>query len=79
VIALGGLDALVFTAGIGQHAPTIRARICELASCLGISINAQANACNATRISDASSGVTVLVIPTDEESVVARGTLELLA
>jgi acetate kinase len=77
-IDLGGLDALVFTAGIGEHAPTIRARICELASCLGISLNAQANANNAARISDASSRVTVLVIPTDEESVVARGTLESL-
>lgn len=78
-IALGGLDTLVFTAGIGGHAPTIRARICELASCLGILINAQANACDATRISDSRSGVTVLVIPTDEESVVARRTLESLA
>jgi acetate kinase len=76
-VALGGIDALVFTAGIGEHAPVIRARICELASCLGISLNAQANESNAVRISDASSAVTVLVIPTDEESVVARQTLEL--
>jgi len=78
-IVLGGLDSLVFTAGIGEHAPMIRARICELASSLGIALNAQANACDATRISDASSRVTVLVLPTDEEIVVARQTLEATA
>jgi acetate kinase len=77
-MALGGLDALVFTAGIGEHAPTIRARVCELASSLGISLNAQANQCNAVHISAPASSVHVCVIPTDEEAVVARRTLQCL-
>jgi acetate kinase len=72
VVALGGLDALVFTAGIGEHAPAIRARICEFARCLGIGIDAHANERNAARISDAESRVGIHVIPTDEELMVAH-------
>ncbi len=78
-VELGGLDALVFTGGIGEHVPSIRARACELAACLGIKLELHANDGNATRISSPASAVEVLVLPTDEETVVARGTMELLS
>jgi len=75
--ALGGLDALIFTAGIGEHAPSIRARVCERAAWLGVVLDAGANAAGSIRISDASSRVAVLVIPTDEESMVAHHAMEI--
>lgn len=71
---LGGLDTLVFTAGIGEHAPTLRTQICEGLEFLGIALDSAANAENAPIISPASSRVTVRVIPTDEESEIARQT-----
>ena len=70
--ALQGMDALVFTGGIGEHAAPIRALICEKLGWLGIDLDAAANARHATRISAAGSGITVCVIPTDEEAVIAR-------
>lgn len=71
-VALGGIDAIVFTAGIGEHAPQVRERICDNLRHFGVSIDADANKRNAGVISDGSSKVKVLVIPTDEEAMIAR-------
>jgi acetate kinase len=76
---LGGLDTLVFTAGIGEHAPPIRARICADLVFLGIQLDAERNAANAAIISADDSQVTVRVIPTDEDLMIARHTVRLLA
>ncbi|MEP3442998.1 MAG: acetate/propionate family kinase [Sulfitobacter sp.] len=70
--AIGGLDALVFTAGIGENAAEVRAQICTHLGWLGVEIDAQSNAAHAAVISPQSSDVQVLVIPTDEEAIVAR-------
>jgi acetate kinase len=70
--ALGGLDTLVFSGGIGENAPVIRARICEGLEFLGIEIEAKQNAANEVVISTASSRVAVHVIHTDEEQMIAR-------
>ena len=77
--ALGGLDALVFTAGIGEHSAAVRARVCAAAAWLGIEIDHQANGACAERISSAGSRVAVHVIATDEELMLARHACELLA
>jgi acetate kinase len=76
--ALGGVDALVFTAGIGENSPEIRSRVCEASAWLGIDIDAAANEQKATRISTAQSRVSVWVIPTNEELMIALHTGELL-
>ncbi len=73
--ALGGLDALVFSGGIGEHAALVRARICSDSSWLGIKISESANQANALQISTDTSKVSVWVIPTDEELMIARHTL----
>lgn len=70
--ALGGLDTLVFTAGVGENAAPIRERIVRLASWLGATLDPAA----ADRISTPASKVDILVIPTDEQIVIARGALE---
>lgn len=75
---LGGLDGLVFTAGIGEHSPEIRRQVCEASRWLGIKLDAQANAAGAERISAAGSSVAVWVIPTDEERMIARQTFDVL-
>jgi len=75
---LGGIDALVFTAGIGEHSAFIRQRICEAAVWLGIEIDAAANERHDTQISTARSRVSAWVIPTNEELVIARYTGQLL-
>jgi acetate kinase len=77
--ALGGLDAIVFTAGIGEHAAPIRERVCRQAAWLGIELDAAANAKRGPRISTATSRTTASVIPTNEELMIARHTRELLA
>jgi acetate kinase len=69
--ALGGLDAVVFTAGIGEHAPAIRERIAAKLAWLGLELDAVANATHGPRISTAGSRVATWVIPTDEEGVIA--------
>ncbi|WP_247596828.1 acetate/propionate family kinase [Hydrogenophaga sp. PAMC20947] len=69
--ALGGLDALVFTAGIGEHSAEVRQRICEQSRWLGIELDPQANAQHGPCITAAGSPVSVWVIPTNEESVIA--------
>lgn len=70
--ALGGLDALVFTAGIGEHAAPVRERICRQAGWLGMLLDPAANARHATRISTPGSPITLLVLPTNEEWMIAR-------
>jgi len=72
--AIGGLDALVFTGGIGEHATLIRERVCRDAYWLGIELDADANNAGAPRISTASSSVSVWTIPTNEELMIARHT-----
>ena len=70
--ALGGIDALIFSGGIGEHAPEVRARICEGLGFLGLRLDTSANAANAPVISAADATVHVRVIPTDEELMIAR-------
>jgi acetate kinase len=77
--ALGGLDAIVFTAGIGERAAPIRDRVCRQAAWLGIELDPQANAAHGPRISSASSRIPAWVIPTNEELMIARHTRELLS
>lgn len=76
--ALGGLDALVFTAGIGEHAVPVRERVCRQAEWLGIELDADANRAHATCISAPGSKVTAWVIPTNEELMIARHTRDLV-
>ena len=76
--ALEGLDALVFTAGIGERAAPVRASICKRARWLGIDLDEEANRRHAATISTPASRVAVCVIPTDEEIVIARHTHALL-
>lgn len=76
--ALGGLDGLVFTGGIGEHAPEIRARICAQCAWLGVEIDEIANFKGVGDIAAAASKVAVLVIPANEEAVIARQAAALL-
>lgn len=76
--ALGGLDAFVFTAGIGENSAPIRARIAQTLGWLGVEMDPKANAAGATLISTPASRVAVHVIPTDEELMIARHTLALI-
>lgn len=69
---LGGLDALVFSAGIGENAGTVRARICEGLGFLGVIVDPEANNAGRRMISAPSSAVGVWVIPTDEEQMIAN-------
>lgn len=75
---LGGLDTLVFSGGIGENAAPVRARACEGLGFLGIELDEKRNLGNERVISSASSRVTVRVIPTDEESMIARTVCQLL-
>jgi acetate kinase len=77
--ALGGLDALVFTAGIGEHAAEIRRRVCLQAAWLGLELDEAANAAKGPRITTEASKVSAWVIPTDEELMIARHTWRLIA
>ena len=77
--ALGGLDTLIFSGGIGEHASAVRARICDGLGFLGIGIDAARNAGHAAVISSDHARVVVRVIPTDEELVIARAAYRLLA
>lgn len=76
--ALGGLDALVFTGGIGEHAAPVRERVCAGLDWLGLEIDPAANAAGAERISAAGSRVDALVLPTNEEWMIARHTAKLV-
>jgi acetate kinase len=76
--ALGGLDTLIFSAGIGENCPGIRARICEGLNFLGVELNKFHNASNEAVISTDTSRVTVRVIRTDEELMIARSVCRVL-
>jgi len=78
--ALGGIEALVFTGGIGEHSEIIRQRICEQAAWLGVTIDSTANQQQSSRfcISKSDSAVTAWVVQTDENLMIARHTLKLL-
>jgi acetate kinase len=78
VAALGGLDALVFTGGIGEHAAPVRERVCESLEFLGIRLDPDRNAAHAPVISSDAAAVTVRVLPTDEDLMVARHTRRLI-
>ena len=79
VPAIGGLDALVFTAGIGENSASVRKLICDRLEWLGVVLDSQANEKNATQISAVQSSVRVLVLPTNEELVVANACRHLIA
>jgi acetate kinase len=76
--ALGGLDAIVFTAGIGENAPPIRERVLEDARWLGVELDKSANAAGGPRISTDESAISAWVVPTNEELMIARHTRALL-
>lgn len=76
--ALGGLDTLVFTGGIGENLPVIRSRICAGLEFLGIALDQQQNTQNAPQISLANAGVTIRVIHTDEERMIVKSITKLL-
>ena len=75
---LGGVDGLVFTAGIGENSPEIRKRICQACSWLGLQLDDEANLQNHSRISNPQSKISAWVIPTNEELMIARHTGALL-
>jgi acetate kinase len=77
-VPLNGMDGLVFTAGIGEHAPAVRAGICARLHWLGVELDHAANEVNAAVISTAHSRVEVRVIATDEEAMIARHCFEML-
>ncbi len=76
--ALGGLDAVVFTAGIGEHAAPVRAAVCRQAAWLGLELDPEANAAGGPRISSPGSRVAAWVLPTDEELMIARHVVTVL-
>jgi len=76
--ALGGLDAVVFTGGIGEHAAEIRARVCRDAAWLGLVLDDGANITGGPRISAAGAAVSAWVVPTDENLMIGRHTRRLL-
>jgi acetate kinase len=77
--ALGGLDALVFTAGIGERAAVIRERVCRDAGWLGVQLDEAANAKGGPRISAVASRVSAWVVPTNEELMIARQTQRMMS
>jgi acetate kinase len=76
--ALGGLDAIVFTGGIGENSAEIRARVCRDAAWLGVAIDEEANRAGGPRIGRPASAVSAWVVPTNEELMIARHTGRLL-
>lgn len=76
---LGGLDGIVFTAGIGEHQPEIRAAICDRLRWLGVALDGEANTTSASVISTSASSVATFVIATDEEQIIANEALSVLA
>jgi acetate kinase len=77
--ALGGIDGLVFTAGIGENSPDIRARVCARAEWLGVQLDPAANLAGGPCISTRGSRVSAWVIPTDEERMIAEHTLAIVS
>ncbi len=77
-VAIGGIDCLVFTGGIGEHSSYIRAEICSYLQWLGLSIDNPANKANAQKIHDKASAIATYIIPTDEEKIIAKSCAELI-
>ncbi|WP_157858167.1 acetate/propionate family kinase [Pelodictyon luteolum] len=77
IAVLGGLDLLVFTGGIGEHAPVIRSRICNGLECMGIALDERRNGENAAVISADTAGAVIRVMQTDEEQMIAGEALRL--
>jgi acetate kinase len=77
--ALGGLDAFVFTAGIGENSASVRARVTDGLAWLGAKLDAEANLRGGMRISSSKSRISIYVVPTDEELMIARHTLALVS
>jgi len=75
---LGGLDVLVFTAGIGENAPEVRRKICDGMGHLRLVVDAQPNGANAAVISTPESAASIRVIPTNEELMIARHTIGII-
>lgn len=75
---LGGLDTLVFTGGIGEHAPAVRGQICQGLEFLGVQLSPEQNQQSAAIISTSASQCTVRVIPTDEDLMIARHTAKII-
>jgi acetate kinase len=73
--ALGGLDALVFTAGIGEHSAVIRAKVCHQVKWLGLELDESANETGSKRISSSNSKISAWIVPTDENLMIAQHTL----
>lgn len=78
-VSMGGIDGLIFTAGIGEHSAPVRARVVERLHWLGFELDAAANEKGNGRITTAGSRIAAFVIPTDEERVIARETIALLS
>jgi acetate kinase len=78
-VSLGGIDGLVFTAGIGEHSIPVRARVLDRLRWLGFEVDDEANQAGKGRITSTSSPLPAFVIPTDEERVIARETIGLLS
>lgn len=78
IVDLGGLDTLVFTAGIGENSAYIRQKVCERLAFIGLTIDEQRNKSNQIVINKPESSIEVLVIPTDEEIIIARETFRKL-
>ncbi|ARO23727.1 acetate kinase [Rhizobium sp. S9] len=78
-VSLGGVDAIVFTAGVGEHQPEIRNCVAHHLGWLGLSLSEPANKMNATVISARESEIVALVIPTDEEQVIAEEAIEVIS
>lgn len=76
--SLGGLDAVVFTAGVGENQPAVRAGVCDRLGWLGLDLDLVANAANAVLISTPVSRTAAFIIPTDEEQMIAEETVSLL-
>ncbi len=79
VAALGGLDALVFTAGIGEHDADLRARVCERSAWTGVRLDPEANRHGGPKISSDDSSISVWVIPTNEELMIASHTRDVIS
>ena len=76
---LGGLDVLIFTAGIGENAPEVRRKICDGMGHLGLFVDLERNGANAPVISTAQSAASIRVIPTNEELMIARHTINVIS
>lgn len=78
MVDLGGVDAIVFTAGIGENSSLIREKVTEKLSVFGAKLDSEANQSNKKLISSEDSNIKLFVLPTNEELMIARDTMELI-